>query len=71
MKVLLLVVIIVTMGYGIYGQTCLTDERSEDMSFCRPLDTRWYRVWEDGHREEIKLPSSEKIENENAASQRG
>ena len=63
-KVLLLLVIIVTVGYGIYGQICLTDERSEDMSFCKPLDTRWYRVWEDGHREEIKLPSSEKIENE-------
>ena len=61
-KYILLLMIIVILGYGIYGQVYLADERTEDMSFCKPLDTKWYRVWEDGSREEITLPSSEKIE---------
>lgn len=58
---LLLLVIIVTLGYGIYGQIYLADEKTEDMSFCQPLDTIWYRVWADGTREEIKVPSSQKM----------
>lgn len=33
------------------------------MFFCKPLDTRWYRVLSDGCREEIKLPTSDKIVN--------
>lgn len=61
-KYILLLVIIVTLGYGIYGQIYLANERTEDMTFCQPLNTKWYRVWEDGSREEIKLPSSKKIE---------
>ena len=62
-KGLLLAIIILILGYGIYGQYALKSERTEDMSFCKPLDTQWYRVWEDGSREEIKLPSSVRIEN--------
>ena len=61
-KYILFIMIIVTLGYGIIGQIYLTNERSEDMSFCQPLDTKWYRVWEDGRREEIKLPSSQRLE---------
>ena len=62
-KCTLLIVILIVLGYAIYGQFYLADERTEDMTFCKPLDTQWYRVWEDGRREEIKLPSSVKMEN--------
>ena len=61
-KYILLLVIIVTLGYGIYGQLYLADERTEDMTFCQPLDTKWYRLLEDGSRQEIKVPSSKQLE---------
>ena len=61
-KWVLLLVLIVTLGYGIYGQIYLANERTEDMSFCQPLDTKWYRVRADGKREEIILPSNVRIE---------
>lgn len=61
-KYTLLLIIIVTLGYGIYGQLYLADERTEDMSFCQPLNTKWYRVGDGGSREEIKMPSSIKLE---------
>lgn len=64
-KVIFFVIIIITFIYGIFGQICLEDERTEDMFFCKPLDTRWYRVLSDGCREEIKLPMSDKIVNAN------
>ena len=62
-KIILSLVIMLILAYGIGGQIYLSDERTEDMSFCEPLDTEWYRVWEDGRREKIELPSSAKIEN--------
>ena len=43
-KIILPIVIILIMVYGIGGQIYLSDERTEDMSFCESLDTKWYRV---------------------------
>lgn len=64
-KVCLLVLIILTIGYGAYGQFFGADERTEDMTFCKPLDTQWYRIHKDGVRTEIKLPCSEKLSDAN------
>ena len=61
-KCILFLLIFVTFGYTVYGQIKLADERTQDMSFCRTIDTDWYRVWEDGSREAITLPSSVNIE---------
>lgn len=60
-KVCLVILIILTIGYGVYGQIFGADERTEDMTFCKPLDTQWYRIHKDGDRTEIKLPCSEKL----------
>lgn len=60
-KICLVLLIILTVGYGVYGQLFGADERTEDMTFCKPLDTQWYRIHKDGDRTKIKLPCSEKL----------
>lgn len=61
-KLILLVVIIFTFGYAIYGQLYLTNERTDDLSFCKPLDTVWYRINKDGSKEQIELPRADTID---------
>ena len=64
-KISLVILIILTIGYGVYGQIFGADERTEDMTFCQPLDTQWYRIHKDGTRTAIKVPSSETLSDTN------
>ena len=64
-KISLVILIILTIGYGVYGQIFGADERTEDMTFCQPLDTQWYRIYKDGTRTAIKVPSSETLSDTN------
>ena len=64
-KISLVILIILTIGYGVYGQIFGADERTEDMTFCQPLNTQWYRIHKDGTRTAIKVPSSETLSDTN------
>lgn len=64
-KISLVILIFLTIGYGVYGQIFGADERTEDMTFCQPLDTQWYRIHKDGTRTAIKVPSSETLSDTN------
>ena len=57
-KIILALIIFATIGYLFYGEFFMKSERSNELDFCQPLDTIWYRVDENGQRHEIKLPVS-------------